>query len=110
MHALTSPPRSPADAEARATLPSRLDGSTVADVRLLLQVALDSAPGDVVVDCSEVESVDAVGLGVLFALHRKAHTEGRRLVLVDPQPRVLRVLAVTRLHRVLHLEREAQPA
>ncbi len=76
----------------------------------MLTVALDSGPGDLVVDCSNVEALDSAGLGLLFGLHRRAHADGRRLVLSDPQPRVLRVLAVTRLHRVLHLERDALPA
>jgi anti-anti-sigma factor len=110
MSVLTDPPRSPAGSEIRCSLPARLDGSTVADVRLTLHTALDSAPGDLVVDCSAVEVVDAIGLGVLVGLHRRTHAEGRRLVLADPKPRVLRLLAVTRLHRVLHLERDALPA
>ena len=106
MSVLTAPPRSPSSGDVHCALPARLDGSTVADVRLTLHTALDSGPGDLVVDCSAVEVVDAVGLGVLVGLHRRAHAEGRRLVLADPQPRILRLLAVTKLHRVLHLERD----
>ena len=109
MSVLTAPPRSPSG-DIHCSLPARLDGSTVADVRLTLHTALDSAPGDLVVDCAAVEVVDAIGLGVLIGVHRRAHAEGRRMVLTDPQPRVLRLLAVTRLHRVLHLERDALPA
>lgn len=109
MSVLTAPPRSPSG-DIHCSLPARLDGSTVADVRLTLHTALDSAPGDLVVDCAAVEVVDAIGLGVLIGVHRRAHAEGRRLVLADPQPRVLRLLAVTRLHRVLHLERDVLPA
>ena len=64
MSVLTAPPRSPSG-DVHCALPARLDGSTVADVRLTLHTALDSGPGDLVVDCSAVEVVDAVGLGVL---------------------------------------------
>ena len=89
-------------------LPERLDVSTVASVRDALSCALAASPtGDVVADVSSVEVVDAAGLGLLLTTHRTCARLGGRLVLVDPQPRLLRLLAVTRLHRVLYLDRES---
>ena len=89
-------------------LPERLDVSTVASVRDALSCALAASPtGDVVADVSMVEVVDAAGLGLLVTTHRTCARLGGRLVLVDPQPRLLRLLAVTRLHRVLYLDRES---
>ena len=90
------------------SLPSRVDATTSGDVRYALQVALDSVhEGDLTVDASAVISLDVAGLGVLVAAHRRARQRGVRLVICDPQPRVLRILAVTRLHRVLNLDRVA---
>ena len=54
---------------------------------------------------SQLVLVDSVGLGLLLSAHRACRTQGRRLVLAHPQPALLRLLAVTRLHRVLHVER-----
>jgi anti-sigma B factor antagonist len=88
------------------TLPERLDVTTVGELRDALALVVVSAPEvDVFVDVSEVSVVDSVGLGLLVTTHRNCLRAGRRLVLVDPQPRLLRLLAVTRLHRILHLER-----
>ncbi|HUV47407.1 MAG TPA: STAS domain-containing protein [Actinomycetes bacterium] len=88
------------------SLPSRVDATTSGDVRYALNVALDSIhQGDLTVDASAVDSLDVAGLGVLVAAHRRARQRGVRLVICDPQPRVLRILAVTRLHRVLNLDR-----
>ena len=88
------------------TLPERLDVTTVGELRDALALVVVSAPEvDVFVDVSEVTVVDSVGLGLLVTTHRNCLRAGRRLVLVDPQPRLLRLLAVTKLHRVLHLER-----
>jgi anti-sigma B factor antagonist len=96
---------------ADVSLPPRVDVTTSADVRYALSVAIDaSATGDVVVDASAVETMDVAGLGVLVGAHRRARQAGRRLVLCDPQPRVMRLLAVTRLHRVLTLERDVHEA
>jgi anti-sigma B factor antagonist len=87
------------------TLPPRVDATTSGDVRYALQVALDAVhEGDLSVDASAVVSLDVAGLGVLVAAHRRAKHRGVRLVICDPQPRVLRILAVTRLHRVLNLD------
>jgi anti-anti-sigma factor len=92
-------------------LPERLDGTTVGEVREALQVAIDAAHGtDLVLDVGQVRVVDSIGLALLLSTHRTCARQGRRLVLADPQPRLLRILAVTRLHRVLHLDRAAQPA
>ncbi|MET0741412.1 MAG: STAS domain-containing protein [Candidatus Nanopelagicales bacterium] len=87
-------------------LPERLDVSDVAEVRYALEVAVDLGVGDVVLDCQQVTVVDTAGLGVLVAAHRRCLQQGRRLVLLDPQPRLLRILAVTRLHRVLFVYRQ----
>ncbi len=87
-------------------MPERLDATTVPELREALWLALDAVPGtEVVVDVSRVRVVDSVGLGLLLSAHRACRSSGRRLLLVDPPPRLLRLLAVTRLHRVLHVER-----
>jgi anti-anti-sigma factor len=88
------------------SLPSRVDATTSGDVRYTLQVALDSIHGgDLTVDASQVVSLDVAGLGVLVTAHRRARHRGVRLVICDPQPRIMRILAVTRLHRILNLDR-----
>lgn len=88
------------------SLPTRVDATTSGDVRYALQIALDSAhSGDLTVDASQVVSLDVAGLGVLVTAHRNARHRGVRMVLCDPQPRIMRILAVTRLHRVLNLDR-----
>jgi anti-sigma B factor antagonist len=87
-------------------LPERLDASTVPGLRESVWLAVDATPGaDVVVDVSRLLMVDSVGLGLLLSAHRACRAQGRRLVLAHPQPALLRLLAVTRLHRVLHVER-----
>lgn len=82
----------------------RLDGTTAAEVRRELHGALVDGTGDLVADFSDVEVIDAIGLGLVMDVHRRATRSGRRLVLRDVPPRVLRLLAVTRLHRILPVE------
>jgi anti-sigma B factor antagonist len=88
-------------------LSGRLDVSAVAEVRAALHQAIDCGTGDLVVDLSGVELPDATGLGVLLGADRRAKQVDRRIVLRDASPRVLRILRVTRLHRVLTLDRMA---
>jgi anti-sigma B factor antagonist len=90
-------------------LAGRLDVSTVADVRLALHDAVDRGSADLLVDLAGVEFVDASGLGVLVGTHRRAGRAGRRLVLRNVPDRVLRLLALTRLNRVLHVEELRPP-
>jgi len=83
---------------------SRLDGSSVADVRDTLHAAIEKTSGDVVLDLEAVEWVDVTGLAVLVSAHRRLREEQRHLVLRGCRPAVRRALAVTRLNRILVLE------
>ena len=86
-----------------------LDVRSVGDVRQTLNELIDASDGDVVVDLESVDAVDAAGLGLLVATHRRTQLLGRQLVLWHPLPAVVRILAVTRLHRILHVERIPLP-
>ncbi|HEY3002062.1 MAG TPA: STAS domain-containing protein [Kribbellaceae bacterium] len=86
-------------------LRGHLDVRSVGDVREKLNDLIDATVGDVVVDLAAVDVVDATGLGLLVAAHRRVDRLGRNLVLRHPLPPVVRILAVTRLSRVLHVER-----
>jgi anti-sigma B factor antagonist len=86
------------------SLAGRLSARTVADVRAALVAAIEAGSGDLVVDISGVDLVDASGLGVLVGAHRLAMRSERRLVLRGVPERIERLLAVTRLNRVLSVE------
>lgn len=83
----------------------RLDVTTEADLRTELTAVLDAQAShdgdDFVVDLTDVETVDMVGVGLLVGVHRQAGRRGRHLVLTGVPPRVLRLLIATRLRRVL---------
>jgi anti-anti-sigma factor len=85
-------------------LSGRLDGTASENVRDSLHVALMTGSGPLFVDLSEVQLIDATGLGVLVGAHRLANRLGRRLVLCGVPPRLRRILLVTRLDRVLTIE------
>ena len=86
-------------------LSGKLDVHTAADVRNALVDAVAAGSGELVLDLSALEAVDATGLGVLVGAHRRAQRAGRTLVLVDVQVPVARLLLVTRLDRVLAIRR-----
>ena len=86
-------------------LSGKLDVHTAADVRNALVDAVAAGAGELVLDLSALEAVDATGLGVLVGAHRRAQRAGRTLVLEDVQVPVARLLLVTRLDRVLAIRR-----
>ena len=86
-------------------LDDHLDVRNVAAVRASLTEALRRADGDVVLDLATLTSIDAAGLGMLTAVHLRCERVGFRLVLRNCPREIRRVLAVTRLNRILHLDR-----
>ncbi|MDP9444534.1 MAG: STAS domain-containing protein [Actinomycetota bacterium] len=81
-----------------------LDARNVGAVRQSLNELVDITSGTIVVDLSEVELIDATGLGVLAAAHRRLERDGRQLVLRGCTGQIRRVLAMTGLLRVMHVE------
>ncbi len=82
-----------------------LDVRNVSLVRFRLNAQLDAADGDLVLDLTGVERIDAAGLGMLTAAHLRAERLGHRLVLRNCTKEIRRVLAVTHLNRILHIDR-----
>jgi anti-sigma B factor antagonist len=84
---------------------SHLDVRNVGHVRTVLHGIIASADGDIIVDMAGVEMIDAAGLGMMTAAHLRAERAGHHLVLRNCSDDVRRVLAVTHLNRVLHIDR-----
>lgn len=82
-----------------------LDVTTAATIRAdLTDLLAGGGTDDLVVDLNQMGALDTVGLGLLVGIHRQAQRVGRRLVLTGVPPRMSRVLAVTRLNRVLTID------
>jgi anti-anti-sigma factor len=85
-----------------------VDGRQPAVVRLVGELDLAAAPqlesvlvgldGDVELDCSRLDFIDAAGLRTFQNAHAACTARGCKLVLVDPSP------AVDRLMRALELD------
>ncbi|MEU4395576.1 STAS domain-containing protein [Kribbella sp. NPDC023855] len=97
------------DKENVVRLAGLLDVRSVGDVRQEINHLIDNSEGDVIVDLEALDALDATGLGLLVATHRRTQLLGRQLVLRHPLPSVIRILAVTRLHRILNVERTPLP-
>ena len=78
----------------------------------LRQSALGRNPGNLAIDLRNVSGVDAGGLGLLAELQQRANASGGNFTLLNPTPRVGRILAATRLNRVLQVVKDPawQPA
>jgi anti-anti-sigma factor len=88
-------------------LHGRVDVLSVAELRESLHTAVDAGVGDLVVDVSDIELVDATGLGAILSAHRRARRAGRRLVLRGVGPDLHRLLHRTRMNRILAFESAA---
>lgn len=82
------------------------------DLDYLRRAALAQNPRSLVIDLRNVSGVDAAGLGLLAELQQRANASGHTLTLLNPAPPVARVLAATKLNRVLRVVKDpaCQPA
>lgn len=91
-------------------LAGEFDVRSTMEVRTALYEHLDGCDHDIVVDLSEVTSVDLTALRVLAAATRRAERSGRHLKLRGCGPAVRRLLHISHLIRVVEVERNAATA
>jgi anti-anti-sigma factor len=86
--------------EIRVVTPLSADtGHTVGG---LIENAIALRPEHLVIDLTECEYVDAVGIGLLLDVHRRIWHDGGRLSLRGMSPRLQRILQLARVDRVLN--------
>lgn len=92
---------------ATVVLSGRFDVRSTFQVREVLYARINSSSEDVIVDLSGLESIDATALKVLAAATRVMEREGRHLILRGCSPGLRRIIALTRLRRLVQIERGA---
>ncbi|MFI5046100.1 MAG: STAS domain-containing protein [Acidimicrobiia bacterium] len=71
-----------------------IDLANAAQLRQLLDEAIDGGASRIVVDCRELEFLDSSGIGVLVAARKRLGSDGE-LVLDSPPAHVRKVLDIT---------------
>lgn len=67
--------------------------------------AFNNGQTNIDVDLSQTAVVDSSGLGALVALHKTASSRGGALRLLNPNPAILQILELTRMHRIFEIIR-----
>lgn len=97
-----------AEEDAAVVLSGRLDGRCSDRVRTLLYEHIGRHPDrDVVVDLTEVESIDVTTLNLLAAAALRLERTGRRIVLRGLSPTLRRLIAYGGWRRLFRIERDA---
>ncbi len=88
-------------------LSGAFDVRSTMEVRSAIHEQFRGHEVDLVVDLTEVTAVDLTALKVLAAATRQASRSGHHLTLRGCGPAVRRMLTLTRLSRVVEVERES---
>lgn len=86
-------------------LPAIADATNAAALTQAVEGALEEGFLTIVIDCTETEAIDSAALHAVVVAHQVAE-----LTIVGVQPAVARMLAVTRLDRVLNIRRSTEQA
>ncbi|MDQ3384685.1 MAG: STAS domain-containing protein [Actinomycetota bacterium] len=90
--------------ESVITLRGELDMATVPALRTAVLGELDSDVRRIVLDLDTLAFIDSAGFQGIVGLHERARRTGVRLVLRHPSTTASRVLSITGLDEVLHVE------
>ncbi|MCM4085051.1 STAS domain-containing protein [Paractinoplanes hotanensis] len=85
-----------------------LDLASVGEIGAVLDTAMGLHPARLVVDLAGCPFIDASGVSLLLAAHRRARQCDGRLVLRSASPLVRRVLHLARVYDVLTVETPAR--
>ena len=94
----------------RLVLNGAFDVRSTWEVRNAIYDHLDSRDEDLVIDLTGVDSIDVTALRVLAVATRRAVSLGHHLTLRGCGPAVRRLLHLSRLIRVVEVEREVATA
>ena len=86
------------------------DVRSTGEVRNAIYGCLESGDYDVVVDMSDVTTIDATALRLLAVATRHAWLSGHHLTVRNPGPAVRRMAHLTRLAHAIEVERVAATA
>lgn len=67
---------------------------------------LEEQPGDLVLDCKQLEFVDSMGLGALVKLRKIVEESGGNIKLLRMKPRIHKLFAITGLETSFAIEVE----
>jgi anti-anti-sigma factor len=81
--------------------PEEIDITNADGLRTALAEAATHGPGQFVVDMTRTKFCDTAGLHALVAANKRTRAEGGQVVLVIPDPGVLRIFAITGLDSVI---------
>jgi anti-anti-sigma factor len=82
-------------------LSGRLDILGVQQIEMKFTMITSTQRESVIVDLTEVELLTSIGLGMLIANANALNANGKRMVLINPQPRVERVIRISGLDQIL---------
>lgn len=80
-----------------------VDLATADELSQAAASALETGPGALVIDLTEVSFLDSTGLAVLVAVTNQTTASGVRLTISNPAPRVRNVIRITGLDQFLPL-------
>jgi anti-anti-sigma factor len=92
------------DGHMRIEVAGELDEATAPLLREQLFNVHADLVGDLVLDISALTFVDSTGLSLFLTMHKRLRSEGKRLVIFAPTPKVRRVMEITRLDEYLHVQ------
>jgi anti-sigma B factor antagonist len=78
-------------------LNGELDVSTAPLLQSSLADVLGETPREIVLNLADLSYVDSTGLSLFITATKRAHAEGSKLVLQDPQASTQRLLEITNL-------------
>jgi anti-anti-sigma factor len=73
------------------------------ECEILRQIAEERNETNIVIDLTDVQSIDAAGLGTLVFLQYQLELMGRELSLLSPSPTIVDLLRLTGLENVLNV-------
>jgi anti-anti-sigma factor len=111
---MTLPPQLVVTAEQEGSgvvlrLTGEIDVSNADSLREIIDDILDQGPQSLIMDFSRVTFADCGSLSVLVPAHDRLAAEGRELVILDAQPIIRRLLAITGLDAHLVLKASKTP-
>lgn len=93
------------DFRREVTMGQSLSAGTLDEYRTVFKEAVSKGVSEIVLDCTALEVVDSMGIGLLVATHNSLHKVGGELVMINTPEPVYNLLSTMRLNRHFTVKR-----
>lgn len=85
------------------SIKGEIDIYSIEKFRESIEKEIKNQATQIILDCSELSYMDSTGMGVLIELRNRTKEMGQKIIMMNPQPNIKKLLALTGVDKIIEI-------